>query len=69
MRRANSVFSPQERKAAVWALLMAAAVASLGLVVDRWSQPSIGPDGAAAYAYAPAVGELDARPVDLASGV
>jgi hypothetical protein len=66
MRRANSVFSPQERKAAVWALLMAAAVASMGVFADRWSQPSVGPNGAAAYAYAPAAGVLDARPADLA---
>jgi len=62
MRTADSIFTPRERRTAVWALVMAAAIAAGGLYVERWSKPSLGPDGAAAYAYAPSDGVLDARP-------
>ncbi len=63
MRRAESVFTTRERRTAIWALLMAALVAALGLYVDRWSRPSLGPNGVEAYAYAPAAGVQDARPM------
>lgn len=63
MRRSNGAFTPQERKAAVWALLMAGLLAALGLVVQQYSQPSIGPGGIDAYATASAPGVLDAKPV------
>lgn len=68
MRRSNGVFSPQERKAALWALLMAGLIAAMGLVAQQWSRPSVGPGGIEAYMTAPAPGVLDARPVvDLGS--
>ena len=68
MRRAESIFTRQERKAAMWALLIAAIVASLGVIAEQWTHASVGPNGADAYAYAPAAGVLDARPIDLGTG-
>ncbi len=64
MHRSNGVFSPRERKAALWALLMAGLIAAMGMVIQQWSRPSIGPGGADAYMTAPAPGVLDARPVN-----
>ena len=63
MRRSNGVFSPQERKMALWALLMAGLIAVMGMVIQQWSQPSVGPGGVDAYRTAPVPGVLDARPV------
>jgi hypothetical protein len=63
MRRSNGVFSPQERKAALWALLMAGLIAALGLVAQQWSQPSVGPGGMAAYEIPATPGVLDAQPI------
>ena len=63
MRRSDGVFSPQERKTALWALLMAGLIAAMGLVVQQWSQPSVGPGGIEAYMTAPAPGVLDAQPI------
>lgn len=63
MRRSNGVFSPQERKVALWALLMAGLIAALGLVAQQWGRPSLGPGGVAAYESAPTPGVLDAQPV------
>lgn len=63
MRRSNGVFSPQERKTALWALLMAGLIAAMGVVTQQWGPPSVGPGGADAYMAAPAPGVLDAQPV------
>ena len=63
MRRSNGVFSPQERKTALWALLMAGLIAAFGLLIQQWMQPSVGPGGVEAYMTAPAPGVLDARPI------
>jgi hypothetical protein len=63
MRRSNGVFTPQERKTAMWALLMAALLAATGLMIQQYSQPSVGPGGVDAYATASAPGVLDAQPV------
>lgn len=68
MRRSNGVFTPQERKTALWALLMATLIAALGLFVQQYSQPSVGPGGTDAYMTASAPGVLDAQPVlDISS--
>jgi len=63
MRRSNGVFSAQERKTALWALLMAGLIAGMGLMIQQWSQPSVGPGGIEAYMTAPVPGVLDAQPV------
>ena len=63
MRRSNGVFSPQERKTALWALLIAGMVAAIGLVVQQWAEPSLGPGGIDAYTTASAPGVLDAQPI------
>ena len=52
-------FSPEEWKAAVWALLIAAIVAALAMLVQ---QPSLGPWGAE-QAAASMPGVLEAQPV------
>jgi hypothetical protein len=63
MRRSNGAFTPQERKMAMWALLMAALLAAMGLMIQQYSQPSVGPGGIDAYMTASAPGVLDAQPV------
>ena len=63
MRRSNGVFTPQERKTAMWALLMAGLLAAMGLMIQQYSQPSVGPGGVDAYAAASNPGVLDAQPV------
>lgn len=63
MRRSNGVFSPQERKTALWALLMAGLIAVMGIVVQQWSRPSVGPGGVDAYMTASVPGVLDAQPI------
>lgn len=63
MRRSNGAFTPQERKTAIWALLMAGLIAALGMFVQQYSQPSVGPGGIDAYATASTPGVQDARPV------
>lgn len=63
MRRSNGAFTPQERKTAMWALLMAALLAAMGLMIQQYSQPSVGPGGIDAYMTASAPGVLDAQPV------
>lgn len=66
MRRSNGVFSPQERKTALWTLLMAGLIAVMGMVIQQWSQPSVGPGGYEAYMTAPPPGVIDAQPmIDL----
>ena len=63
MRRSNGAFTPQERKTAMWALLMAALLAAMGLLIQQYSQPSVGPGGIDAYMTASTPGVLDAQPV------
>jgi len=63
MRRSNGVFSPQERKTALWALLMAGLIAAMGILIQQWSQPSVGPGGVDAYMTAAVPGVLDAQPI------
>jgi len=58
----RGAFSHEERKAAVWALLIAAMVAILGLMIQQMTGPSLGPWGAdQAAASLPDV--LEAEPV------
>lgn len=63
MGESNGAFSPQERKAALWALLMAGLIAAMGMVIQQWSQPSVGPGGADAYVTVSVPGVLDAQPI------
>lgn len=63
MRGTNGVFSAQERKSALWALLMASLIAVMGMVIQQWSQPSVGPGGVEAYMTASVPGVLDAQPI------
>ena len=63
MRRTNGVFSPQERKSALWALLMAGLIAVMGMVIQQWSHPSVGPGGVEAYMTVQVPGVLDAQPI------
>ncbi|HYC98434.1 hypothetical protein [Brevundimonas sp.] len=55
-------FTPEERKAAVLALLIAAGIAVFGLMVQQWTGPSLGPWGGD-QAAASMPGVLDAQPV------
>jgi len=58
----RGAFSREERKAAVWALLIAAMIAATALMIQQWTQPSLGPWGGDQVAVAmPDV--LDAQPV------
>lgn len=63
MRKSQrGAFTPEERKAAIWALLMAILIAVLAMTLQQWMQPSLGPWGAdQAAASIPDV--LDAQPV------
>jgi hypothetical protein len=63
MRRSNGAFSPRERKTALWALLMAGLIAAMGIMIQQWSRPSVGPGGIEAYMTAPVPGVLDAQPI------
>lgn len=63
MRRSSGVFSPQERKTALWALLMAGLIAVMGMMIQQWSHPSVGPGGVDAYSIASVPGVLDAQPI------
>lgn len=60
--KSRSAFSRQERKAALWALLAAAMIAALGLAVQQWTRPSLGPWGGD-QVVASIPGVLDAQPV------
>lgn len=60
MRRTDrGVFTHEERKAAMWALLIAAAVAAVAMLIQ---QPSLGPWGAD-QAAASLPGVLEAQPI------
>lgn len=63
MRRADGVFTPQERRTALVALLVAAVIAALGMVVQPLMRPSLGAGGADAYLSAPTPGVLEATPL------
>ena len=58
----RGAFSREERKAALWALLIAGVIAFTALMFQQWTQPSLGPWGAEQASIAmPDV--LDAQPV------
>ena len=59
-RMERGAFTREERKAAVWALLIAVIVAVLAMVIQ---QPSLGPWGAEQAAAVSLPGVLDAQPV------
>ena len=62
----RGAFTREERKAALWALLIAGVIAFMALMIQQWTQPSLGPWGAEqASVSMPDV--LDAQPV--ASGL
>ena len=42
----RGAFSREERKAALWALLIAGVIAFTALMFQQWTQPSLGPWGA-----------------------
>ncbi|HWW12519.1 MAG TPA: hypothetical protein VN018_08375 [Brevundimonas sp.] len=63
MSRGNGVFTPRERRTALIALLVAAAVAAGGMAIQPLIKPSLGPGGADAYLSAPTPGVLDATPL------
>ncbi|HYD29038.1 hypothetical protein [Brevundimonas sp.] len=58
----RGAFSPEERKAAVWALLIASLIAATALLIQQSTRPSLGPWGAD-QAAASIPGVLDAQPV------
>ena len=63
MRRTHrGAFTHEERKAAVWALLIAVGIALLAMMVQQLTGPSLGPWGADQAAVA-MPGVLDAQPV------
>ena len=58
----RGAFSREERKAALWALLIAGVIAFTALMFQQWTQPSLGPWGAEQASIAmPDV--LDAQPI------
>ncbi|WP_374514116.1 hypothetical protein [Brevundimonas sp.] len=61
MRTEGGVFTPRERKAALWALIGAALIAAGGIVVQQHTSPSLG--GMDAYVSAPPPGVLEAQPL------
>jgi hypothetical protein len=64
MRRSEKIFTRGERKAALWALVIAIIVTTAGIAIEQaWRRPSLGPDGAASFVFAPTPGVLDARPI------
>ncbi|HEY0926053.1 hypothetical protein [Brevundimonas sp.] len=62
MNRGDGVFSPRERRTALVALLVAAALTAAGFLLQPLLKPSLGPGGVDAYAPAAAPGVLDAIP-------
>lgn len=62
----RSAFSRRERKAALWALIVAAALAASTVLLQPWSEPSLGPwSGDQAAVSMPDV--LDAQPITVSS--
>jgi hypothetical protein len=64
MRRTNGTFSPRERKAALWALLMAGLIVAMGMMIQQWSPASVGSRGSEAYMTVSVPGVLDAQPIN-----
>lgn len=62
----RGAFTREERKAAMWALLIAAMIAALGLMIQQLTGPSLGPWGAD-QAAASMPGVLDAQPVSTSA--
>ncbi|HEY0598479.1 hypothetical protein [Brevundimonas sp.] len=58
----RGAFTREERKAALWALLIAAMIALMALMIQQWTRPSLGPWGAD-QAAASMPGVLDAQPI------
>ncbi len=58
----RGAFTREERKAALWALLIAGVIAFMALLFQQWTQPSLGPWGADQAAVS-MPGVLDAQPV------
>ena len=63
MRGTNGVFSPRERKTALWALMMASLIAAMGMMIQQWGPPSVGAGGVEAYMTVSVPGVLDAQPI------
>jgi hypothetical protein len=61
-RSRRSAFTREERKAAMWALLIAVSIAAVAMLVQQWTQPSLGPWGSERVAVS-MPGVLDAQPV------
>ena len=61
MRSRSGVFTPRERRAALWALVGATLIAAGGIVIQQHTQPSLG--GMDAYVSAPPPGVLEAQPL------
>ncbi len=60
----NRVFSAQERRIAGWMLAAVVAATSFGVLVEQtYRRPSLGPDGANSFQFAPMPGVSDARPI------
>lgn len=68
MRKTERVFTVAERKAALWALVIAMIIAGTGVLIDMtFSRPSLGAYGAS-FSTASAPGVIDARPMSRAAG-
>ena len=59
----DQLFTAQERRIAGWILAGALAFAGLNVVMEQtYRRPSLGPDGAGSFQFAPMPGVMDARP-------
>jgi len=61
-RTQRGAFTREERKAAIWALLIAAVIAAAAMMLQQLTGPSLGP-WSAEQAAASMPGVLDAQPV------
>lgn len=59
----RGAFTREERKAALWALLIAGIIAFMALMIQQLTGPSLGPWGAEQAAASSMPGVLDAQPV------
>ena len=68
MRKTERVFTVAERKAALWALVIATFITGTGILIDMsFSRPSLGSYGGS-FSTASAPGVIDARPMSRAVG-